>query len=266
MSLERASTAIWDNLPTITDRISLTKKALSEGPQQESSSKFNQSHFALLKPTYEHMPTIEGKRAMLIMDTCVTKVLLVSSFPQIASNLPYYEPLLGTEVNLLFKKYKTASAEYEAMINRGDVNRQTLNEIKERIYHLTRQITRCIINEPNVTAALIQHYQEWQVEPHGAIRELASYLVQLRFILRQMLLISPKETAARDEYIDWAKRQEAKQTVTLQRLEQHVRSMSLEHNKEQQLNVTDLLQSRSFMIFFDPIRAFGSAFGPQPCS
>lgn len=96
---------------------------------------------------------------------------------------------------------------------------------------MTRQITRCIIAEPNVAEALIQHYREWEVEPHGVIRELTSYLVQLRFILRQALLVSPRETVARDEYIDWAQRQEARQTVALQRLEQQLKSMTLEHSK-----------------------------------
>lgn len=133
MSSERTSTAIWDNLPPITDRIALTKKSLSETPQQKRGSKFNQSHFALLKPVHEHMPTIEGKRAMLIMDNCVSKVLIVSTFPQIASNLPYYEFLLGTEVNLLFKEYESASVEYESMIKKRPGKRRvdcnTLNEV-----------------------------------------------------------------------------------------------------------------------------------------
>lgn len=82
-----------------------------------------------------------------------------------------------------------------------------------------------------VTASLIRHYREWRVEPSGAMREMASQLVQLRFILRQVLLVSSHETAARDEYIERAEKQGAKQGVTLQRLMDRLEDMTQEHNK-----------------------------------
>lgn len=82
-----------------------------------------------------------------------------------------------------------------------------------------------------MTASLIRHYREWRVEPSGAMREMASQLVQLRFILRQVLLVSSHETAARDEYIERAEKQGAKQGVTLQRLMDRLEDMTQEHNK-----------------------------------
>ena len=104
-------------------------------------------------------------------------------------------------------------------------------QLKDRLFDLTRQITRCIVSNPTVTASLIRHYREWRVEPTGAIRELASQLVQLRFILRQVLLVSPRETAARDEYIEQAEKQGVKQNVTLQRLEERLEILTREQNK-----------------------------------
>ncbi|VDM25485.1 unnamed protein product [Hydatigera taeniaeformis] len=103
--------------------------------------------------------------------------------------------------------------------------------LKDRLFDVTRQITRCIVAEPVVAAALIRHYREWRVEPSGAIRELTSQLVQLRFILRQVLLVSPHETAVRDEYIEKAEKQGAKQGETLQRLIDRLEFMTQEHNK-----------------------------------
>ena len=82
-----------------------------------------------------------------------------------------------------------------------------------------------------VAAALIRHYRQWRVEPTGAIRELASQLVQLRFILRQVLLVSPRETAERDEFIERAEKQGAKQSVTLQRLEERLEVLTREQDK-----------------------------------
>ncbi|KAL5108752.1 Dynein regulatory complex protein 10 [Taenia crassiceps] len=228
MASDLSSTAVWEHLPPISSRVGLM--------QPEETSKLDKSpHLTMLKPTQKHMQTIEGKRAMLIMDTCISKVLLVAAFPQIVANIKHYELLLGREVKLLFDEYKRVSTEYEMVVNtpsaKPNVSCQKVRELKERLFDVTRRITRCIVAEPVVTAALIQHYREWRVEPSGPMRELASQLVQLRFILRQVLLVSPHETAARDEYIERAEKQDAKQEVTLQRLMDRLEVMTQEHNK-----------------------------------
>ena len=117
MSSDQASTAVWDHLPPINDRVRHTITE-ADTVKQEDLSKLNQSQdVAMLKPSQKHMQTIEGKRAMLIMDTCISKVLLVSAFPQIVANIQHYELLLGREVKLLFKEYEKVSTEYETVIN-----------------------------------------------------------------------------------------------------------------------------------------------------
>ncbi|VDM36355.1 unnamed protein product [Hydatigera taeniaeformis] len=110
MAFDLSSTAVWEHLPPISGRVGLINPG--------DTSKLNQSpHLAMLKPAHKHMQTIEGKRAMLIMDNCISKMLLVAAFPQISANIKYYELLLGREVKLLFKEYEKVSAEYEMVMN-----------------------------------------------------------------------------------------------------------------------------------------------------
>ncbi|CDI98158.1 IQ domain containing protein D [Echinococcus multilocularis] len=237
MASDLASSAVWEHLPPISGRVGLM--------QLEDTSKVDQSpHLAMLKPAQKHMQTIEGKRAMLIMNTCVSKVLLVAAFPQIVANIKHYELLLGREVKVLFREYERISTEYEIAVNASStqptVSCQKLRELKDRLFDVTRQITRCIVAEPVVTAALIRHYREWRVEPSAPIRELASQLVQLRFILRQVLLVSSHETAARDEYIKRAEKQDAKQGATLQRLIDRLEVMTQEHNKVSEEKIREI--------------------------
>ncbi|KAH9284733.1 hypothetical protein ECG_03207 [Echinococcus granulosus] len=237
MASDLASSAVWEHLPPISGRVGLM--------QSEDTSKVDQSpHLAMLKPAQKHMQTIEGKRAMLIMNTCVSKVLLVAAFPQIVANIKHYELLLGREVKVLFREYERISTEYEVVVNASSteptVSCQKLHELKDRLFDVTRQITRCIVAEPVVTAALIRHYREWRVEPGGPMRELASQLVQLRFILRQVLLVSSHEIAARDEYIERAEKQGAKQGATLQRLIDRLEVMTQEHNKVSEEKIREI--------------------------
>ncbi|KAL5968395.1 Dynein regulatory complex protein 10 [Taenia solium] len=237
MAFDLSSTAVWEHLPPISSRVGFMQPG-------DTSNSDQSPYLTMLKPAQKHMQTIESKRAMLIMDTCISKVLLVAAFPQIVANIKYYELLLGREVKLLFKEYERVSTEYEIIVNtlskKPIASCQRLRELKERLFDVTRQITRCIVAEPMVTAALIRHYREWRVEPSGAMRELASQLVQLRFILRQVLLVSPHETAARDEYIERAEKQGAKQGVTLQRLIDRLEIMTQEHNKVSEEKVREI--------------------------
>lgn len=126
MASDLSSTAVWEHLPPISSRMGLM--------QPEDTSKLNQSpHLTMLKTAQKHMQTIEGKRAMLIMDTCISKVLLVAAFPQIVANIKHYELLLGREVKLLFKEYERVSTEYEMVVNTSSkkttVSCQKLREV-----------------------------------------------------------------------------------------------------------------------------------------
>lgn len=104
-------------------------------------------------------------------------------------------------------------------------------QVKDQLFNVTRQITRCMVAEPVVAQALIRHYREWRVEPPSPLRELASQLVQLRFILRQILLVSPKESAERDEYIERAVIQSGKQDAVLKKLKERLETLTKEHNE-----------------------------------
>ncbi|KAM3172461.1 hypothetical protein ACTXT7_014485 [Hymenolepis weldensis] len=110
MTSEEESGAIWNNLPSINDRITIAKKPEAEIPQEKAD-------ITILKPTQKHVSTVEGKQVMQIMDNCISKILLVSAFPKIAVNVAYYELLLGGEICDQIKEYKAASNEYDAMLN-----------------------------------------------------------------------------------------------------------------------------------------------------
>ncbi|VDL93720.1 unnamed protein product [Schistocephalus solidus] len=162
------SLALWDNLPTISEKDSLVRRVTQV-------TRVNRTNH-VLKPAHSHMQTIEGKRAMLIIDSAITKCLLVSAFPKIIKNLDVWSYAL-----------------------------------KKRLFELTRQITRELIKVRPATEALIRHYQEWEVEPSGPVKHMTSLLVQLRHLMRHELLTTPKERAQKDEYLAMAERRSLKQ-------------------------------------------------------
>ncbi|VDN12831.1 unnamed protein product [Dibothriocephalus latus] len=101
------SVALWDNLPTISEKDSLVRRVTQVSQVKRTNH--------VLKPAHKHMQTIEGKRAMLIIDSAITRCLLVSAFPKIIENLDVYGLLLGTETVELFKKYAPLVHEYQAL-------------------------------------------------------------------------------------------------------------------------------------------------------
>lgn len=88
-----------------------------------------------------------------------------------------------------------------------------------------------MLAKPEITSALIKHYVEWKVEPEGTIRDLASFMVQLRSTMHYQLLFSPQETAEREEFLEQTQRQETKQAQEIQRLEEQQDLMIKRHNK-----------------------------------
>ncbi len=83
------------------------------------------------------MQTIEGKRVMIIMDNCITKVLLVSVFPQISADLKSFELLIGKDAVTLFKDYAKASNDYDLIIKtpiRGSKTPGKLQEYYNKVY------------------------------------------------------------------------------------------------------------------------------------
>ncbi|VDD83639.1 unnamed protein product [Mesocestoides corti] len=123
------SVAVWDRLPTISGSANLV--TTGSFSRQEKSELEQTQHAVLLKPVQKHIQTIEGKRAMLVMDTCITKVLLVSALPQIVANMKNYEVLLGRKVTLSIREYERVALEYEAAVKasaeESNMNRQELH-------------------------------------------------------------------------------------------------------------------------------------------
>ncbi|VDO11715.1 unnamed protein product [Rodentolepis nana] len=245
MTSEQGSTAIWNDLPSISDRVTANEKPETECPPKEAD-------LTILKPAQKHVPTIEGKQVMQIMDNCITKVILVSAFPKFTSNLAYYELLLGWKACEQIERYKAASSEYDTIMNGcenvGDLYHFKLNELKERITNTTRQGIHNMLSEAEVTSALIKHYQEWKVEPEGKIRELASYLVQLRSMMHHQLLFSSQETAEREEFLEQTQRHGIRQAQVIQRLEEQWDSMMKKHNKMLETKIQEIERINSCLL------------------
>nr|CDS29760.1 IQ domain containing protein D [Hymenolepis microstoma] len=245
MSSEQGSTAIWNNLPSISDGVTTTEKPEAEFPQKAAD-------LTILKPTQKHVPTVEGKQVMQIMDNCISKVILVSAFPKFTDNLTYYELLLGGEVCEQIERYKAASTAYDTIMNdfqnEGDQYHCKLKELKERIINTTRQIIHYMLAEPGITSALIKHYQEWKVEPEGTIRELASYLVQFRFMMRHQLLFSSQETAEREEFLEQTQRHGNRQAQVIRRLEEQLDSMMKKRNKMLETKIQEIERINSCLL------------------
>lgn len=107
------SVAVWNRLPPISASETSVRTASSLHRRSSTDNARPTEQVSILTPMHTHMQTIEGKRAMLIMDSCITKVLLVASFPRIVADIKTYELLLGREVVLLFKEYEMVADAYE---------------------------------------------------------------------------------------------------------------------------------------------------------
>ncbi len=104
-------------------------------------------------------------------------------------------------------------------------------QAKSELFDVIRRISRVLLADRQVTAALVRHYREWQVEPTDPVKNLASILVQLRFILRQILLVTPKEAARRAEYIERAEKRGTEQAKSIQQLADQLATLTRAHNR-----------------------------------
>ncbi|VDD78598.1 unnamed protein product [Mesocestoides corti] len=129
----------------------------------------------------------------------------------------------------------------------------TFLKLKTRLINVTREITRGIVANPIVTSVLIRHYKEWQVEPEDTVRDLASLLAQLRHILRQVLLITPRETALRSDYIEKTERRTKKDARTIQQLLQRLNDMNQAFKKVSEKKILEIEELNAKMLAVEQI-------------
>lgn len=85
---------------------------------------------------------------------------------------------------------------------------------------------------------LVLHQSQWNIEPGEAIRELLAALIQLRFLMRQDLLTTPKERALQDNYLEEMGHHVVKQTKLTNQLLN--RLSILTENQNQQASIFSL--------------------------
>ncbi|KAF8571220.1 hypothetical protein P879_00617 [Paragonimus westermani] len=206
---------------------------------------------SIQKLSQNHLPIIDSKRFMRILDNTITRVLLVSSFPRIISNVKEFSLLLGRNATVLFESYGPLSKLYDEQCARSkhqprftdrdavDQHRpiyltfdETVSMTSEAVYHperkranvaqklfeLTRQLLRELLTNPSAISALIRHREQWDIEPSMNCRRLAIQLVHLRSLIRNDLLTTPKARACRDEFLERLRRRDSEQRRTVEEL------------------------------------------------
>nr|VZI42745.1 unnamed protein product [Spirometra erinaceieuropaei] len=111
--MSQFSVALWNKLPPITERSSCVHRAF------DLKSSVSQNTMNVLTPVQTHLQPIEAKRAMLILDDLVTKVLLVGAFPKILSNIETFALLVGDEATNIFRKIEPLAKELDEGITPG---------------------------------------------------------------------------------------------------------------------------------------------------
>ncbi|KAF5404635.1 IQ domain-containing protein D [Paragonimus heterotremus] len=206
---------------------------------------------SIQKLSLKHLPTIDAKRFMRVLDNTVTRVLLVSSFPRITSNVKEFSLLLGRNATVLFESYGPLSKLYDEQCARSkhrprftdrdamDQHRpsyltfdEAISMTSEGVYHpgrkranvaqklfeLTRQLLRELLANPLAISALIRHREQWDIEPSMSCRRLAIQLVHLRSLTRNDLLTTPKARARRDEFLERLRKRDLEQRRTIEEL------------------------------------------------
>ncbi|CAH8667739.1 unnamed protein product [Dicrocoelium dendriticum] len=199
---------------------------------------------SIQKLSLKHLSTIDSKRFMRVLDNTVTRVLIVSSFPRIISNVKEYSLLIGRNATVLFEKYGPLSRTYDeqcSMLKQPprytdreatEQHRQSLVSFDEgfsvnsdfpqttgkvkpniaaRLFELTRMILRELLNNPLAISAMIRHREKWDIEPSPSCRRLAIQLVHLRSLTRNDLLTTPKARARRDDFLERLRRRDLEQ-------------------------------------------------------
>ncbi|VDN08828.1 unnamed protein product [Dibothriocephalus latus] len=111
--MSQYSVALWNKLPPITERSSCIHRAW------DLKSNVSQNTMNVLRPVQTHLQPIEAKRAMLILDDLVTKVLLVGAFPKIISNIETFALLVGNEAANMFKQIEPLAKELDEGVTPG---------------------------------------------------------------------------------------------------------------------------------------------------
>ncbi|OON23293.1 hypothetical protein X801_00798 [Opisthorchis viverrini] len=206
---------------------------------------------SIQKLSLKHLPTIDSKRFMHVLDNTVTRVLLVSSFPQICSNVQEYSLLLGRNATVLFETYGPICKAYDEQCahskhrpritepETNDVHRtsfvtfdegqslvsdgitqtaRTKGSIALRLFEVTRLLLREMLANPLAISALIRHREQWNIEPSFNCRRLAIQLVHLRSLTRNDLLTTPKARAKRDDFLERLRRRDLEQRKTIEEL------------------------------------------------
>lgn len=199
---------------------------------------------SIQKLSLKHLSTIDSKRFMRVLDNTVTRVLLVSSFPRIISNVQEYSLLIGRNATVLFEKYGPLSKTYDeqcAMLKHPprytdrdateqhrlslvsfedgcsvlsdfpQVPRSAKSSTAARLFELTRLILRELLRNPLAVSAIIRHREKWDIEPSPSCRRLAIQLVHLRSLTRNDLLTTPKARARRDNFLERLRRRDLEQ-------------------------------------------------------
>ncbi|KAA3677603.1 uncharacterized protein DEA37_0013639, partial [Paragonimus westermani] len=74
---------------------------------------------SIQKLSQNHLPIIDSERFLRILDNTITRVLLVSSFPRIVSNVKEFSLLIGRNATVLFENYGTLSKLYDEQCARS---------------------------------------------------------------------------------------------------------------------------------------------------
>ncbi|THD27792.1 IQ domain-containing protein D [Fasciola hepatica] len=219
------------------------------------------------KLSLKHLPTIDSKRFMKVLDNTVTRVLLVSSFPRIVSNISEFSLLLGRNATVLFETYGPLSKAYDEQCNQSRIrprltDREAMDQqrasfitfddgtsvgsdkltasnrvkpqVTSRLFEVTRLLLREMMNNPLAISALIRHREQWAIEPSASCRRLAVQLVHLRSLTRNDLLTTPKARARRDEFLDRLRRRDAEQKRMIEDLSKQFQALQ-ESQKSQLL-------------------------------
>ncbi|BHF72195.1 hypothetical protein SprV_0401525900 [Sparganum proliferum] len=216
----------------------------------------------VLTPVQTHLQPIEAKRAMLILDDLVTKVLLVGAFPKILSNIETFALLVGDEATNIFRKLEPLAKELDEGITPGsslrisELTGSTANQwaisdpvdaffnppknrlamVKDTVFSLSRHLIRSLMSNKEACFALLRHYKQWDVEACPAIKHLGSLLVQMRFLVRQALLTTTREKTMREEYQNKTERRMRRQARLIEEMTNDLSNQTEEHNKMAKLD------------------------------
>ncbi|CAH8832078.1 unnamed protein product [Trichobilharzia szidati] len=210
---------------------------------------------AIQKLQLKHLPNVDAKRIISLLDNLTTRILLVSSFPQIVDKLQEYSLILGRNATVLFEAYSplskicnepfntstviTRPKYFETETTGNDTKKAVGSQLEEltpgvtsedplitpkrntqrvisRLYDVTRLLLRDLMANPLAVSALIRHREQWAIEPSSSCRKLVNLLVHLRTLTRNELLTTQKAKIKRDDFLDRLHRKDLEQTKQIE--------------------------------------------------